>query len=197
MNKNENEIEMLPVKSSGVKPGTVGTIVKTIEDKVSANKNNSSLTLSDRTSATVNKENDKLTPKKPEYSDDDDREENAITHEIPDNVEIKEVNAREKIYETRLGDNINYARVISEDTNDNNFYNTTYRIEVSEENDFIRGDSLSITRLPVSNKNSFAQNFTKPKQAFVGGKKRNTSKIHKKSKKRIIKYKRNTKKSKK
>lgn len=77
-------------------------------------------------------------------------------------------------------------------------HNNNYIIEVREDDNFEKIKTPENTEDLVKKLNNFVEDNTKyTNEAKIGGKKRNTSKIHKKSKKRIIKYKQNTKKSKK
>jgi hypothetical protein len=85
-------------------------------------------------------------------------------------------------------------------------HNDTYVIEVRDDNKFEESKTPENIEKFVEKLNNFVEdnqakkvasdNTKTPIKELVGGKKRNTSKIHKKSKKHQIKYKRNTKKSK-
>jgi hypothetical protein len=114
---------------------------------------------------------------------------------LDNSIEIEEIDAEKKIYKTRYGDKTNYAKVILDHNQDNNT-NTTYIIEVREDVKFEKIETPRNIEELVKNLKKFVKE-NEENERNVGGKKRNTSKIHKKSKKRIIKYKRNTKKSKK
>jgi len=123
------------------------------------------------------------------------KEKNAFMHDTTNNVEIKEIDSEKKIYKTTNDGVTNYAKVNLLDNNNNN-----YIIEVREQADFEETKSTEDIedlkkRLGLIKK---LDNFVKETEesSKTGGKKRNTNKINKKSKKRIIKYKRNTKKSK-
>jgi hypothetical protein len=143
-----------------------------------------------------NKQNDIdfLTPRQWANKRIADKEDDVTWHNSPNNVQIKEVNAEEKIYKTIHDGVTNYAKVILDHNQDNNT-NTTYIIDVGNKNKF---DDNIVSEEDLNNALNALNAVSKGiKIKKSGGKKRNTNKINKKSKKHQIKYKRNTKKSKK